>query len=138
MKSMTAMLCLDRGDCCRDGLEVAYRRLFGGGQFVLGPEMLYQYEQRLFDAAQLLPVTRDIGDNFFLDRRLRGLSQFNVYQPDLTADRVERPGPRVDRLRDIAGKRKPKDGHRVVPPQADRLASPQAAAQIATVSIGGP
>src|SRR5277367_6193088 len=114
MKGMAAMLCLHGGDGGGEGFEIVDRRLFRRGELAVGSEMLEEDEQRVFDAAELLSVTGDIGKNLFLDRRLSGLPQFDIHQPDLTAHRVEHPVPRVDRLRDIAGKRKAKDGHRLL------------------------
>jgi hypothetical protein len=56
--------------------KAADRGFLLGGQWARRPEMRKQNEQRVLNAAELLP--------------------------DLAADRIEKPGPRIDRLRDIA------------------------------------
>src|SRR5262249_14956512 len=76
--------------------------------------MLEQYRQHLLDTAELFAVAGDIAEDLLLGRRVRRLAELDIDQPDLAADRVEHPGPRVDRLGDVTGKRQSEDGHRVL------------------------
>jgi hypothetical protein len=61
-----------------------------------------QHDKRVLDPAKLLAIAGDIAEDFFLDRRVCRLPEFDVDQTDLASDRVEEPSPRIDRLRDVA------------------------------------
>src|SRR2546430_17074301 len=75
-----------------------------------------EHEEGVLDPAELLAVARDIAEHLLLDRGVGGLPEFDVDQPHLAADRVEEPGPRIDRLGNVAGQRQPKSWHGIFPP----------------------
>src|SRR5712691_2098719 len=113
---LSRVLSLHRGDLIDHRLEGGDRGVLVGGQGALGAEMGEEDEEGVLDPAELLAVARDIAQDLLLDCGVGGLPQFDVDQPDLAADRVEEPGPRVDRLGDVAGQWQPKSWHGFIPP----------------------
>src|SRR6266851_3476143 len=105
------MFGLHRGDLLDHRLEGADRRVLLGREGAFGPKMGEQHGEGILDPAKLLAVAGHIGEDLLLDSGVRGLPELDVDQPDLAADRVEEPGPGIDRLGDVAGQRQSKSGH---------------------------